>query len=530
MAFVFEKRIENYVAAALVLLDHKGQDIYADVLRFGTYELEPKTGYDGWNGGQYSHTLHVVVPMNVFEPIADDLAECERILMETINKVSNDVENESLEAVGVSPDLNSSTTGGLEKVVAGTVVTTAFDEYVIDKQIGEGGNGRVFAAKSKSGELVAIKFLERDTAEKRKRFKNEIGFCEKCSHPNIVKVLDRGCIKINGVDRVFCVMPLYAESLRAKIQQGLSPEEAIAIFAELVQTLGEAHRHNVIHRDVKPENIMFAEGSKHPILCDFGIAHLPMETRETIVLTKPTDRMANFIYAAPEQKNGRSDLIGPQADLYAAGLILNEMFTRQVPSAEGYTRIGDVVPSYAFLDDVFSGLYQQDPARRLFPAEKVLAELRCRIAISNNESAKRKLSEVRTETERTEWQDLCVLKVSYEAPNLLFEMGGRIPDGWMLILNAGQFSHTSVFGCDTNVVSRIGEKTLVIPVSMQEDEGVIKQKVEYLREWVGVVNARYREELVAEVRREARQEEELRKQEIARLENENRIQRLVAKL
>lgn len=528
MAFVFEKKIANYVAAAQVLLDHKGQNRYADVLRFGTYELELKTGYDGWDGGQYFHTLHVVVPMNIFELIADDLAECERILMEGINKVSNDVKNESLEAVGVSPDLNSFATNGLEKVAAGTVVATAFDEYVIEKQIGEGGNGRVFSAKSKSGESVAIKFLERDTAEKRKRFKNEIGFCEKCGHPNIVKVLDRGCVNIRGVDRVFCVMPLYAESLRAKIQRGLAPEEAIAIFAELVQTLGEAHRHNVIHRDVKPENIMFAEDGKHPILCDFGIAHLPMESRETTVLTKPTDRMANFIYAAPEQKNGKSDLIGPQADLYAAGLILNEMFTRQVPSAEGYTRIGDVVPGYAFLDEIFSGLYQQDPARRLFPAEKVLVELRSRIAISNNEIAKRKLSEVRTETKHLEWQNLRVLKVSYEAPNLLFEMDGRIPDVWMLILNAGQFSHTAVFGCDTNVVSRIGEKTLVVPVSMKEDEEVIKQKVEYLREWVEVVNARYKDELAAEVRRKARQEEELRKQEIVRLENENRIQRVVA--
>ena len=81
MDFVFESRIANYIAAAQVLFEHKGLLKYANVLRYGKYQLKTKTGYDNWNGGQYAHTLLLTVPMNVFECIADDLSACEQAIM-----------------------------------------------------------------------------------------------------------------------------------------------------------------------------------------------------------------------------------------------------------------------------------------------------------------------------------------------------------------------------------------------------------------------------------------------------------------
>lgn len=528
--FVFEKRIGKYIVAAEKFLDHKGLEKYADILRLGKYNLETETSFDRIDGGLTLHTLRLAVPMDIFEAVSDNLADCEQALRDALNKVSGEVKNESLEEVDVSLDVENIEPDGMVKLRAGFLAKTAFDEYLIEKQIGEGGNGRVFSAKSSAGDPVAIKFLERDASDKRKRFKNEICFCEACRHPNIVEVLDRGCVTVQGVDRTFYVMPLYAESLRAKIDRGLSPEDSIGIFTMLLGALGEAHRQGVVHRDVKPENIMFAAGARQPILCDFGIAHLPLGLKETAVLTKPADHLANYRYAAPEQKEGRNDAVGSQADLYAAGLILNEMFTRQVPSAEGYKKIGDVVPEYGFLDAVFSELYQQDPSRRLCPAEKVLMDLRSRALINNNEKILRELSEARVEAEAPGWQDLCVMGLSYKEPSLVFEMNERVPDEWLTVLRRGSYNHTSAWGCDTESVTRVGEKTLCIPVSVSENEGLIKQKIEYFSAWVRAANAKYKEALDVQFKREIQRKEDDRKREISQLENANRIQQLLAKI
>ena len=264
--YVFEKKIGKYIAASIVLLDRKGLGKYADVLRYGCCDLDVRTGYDGRDDGQISHTLKITVPLDVFESIADELVSCEESLRDKINVVSNDVQNESLEAVCISLDTENIPIKTGSRIKKGLRIKTAFDEYEIGGLLGEGGNGRVFSAKNGAGEMVAIKFLERDCVEKRQRFKNEIRFCETTDHPNIVKVLDRGCVELADGTRIFCVMPLYSESLRTKMKRGISPEDAVSIFSGLVRALGEAHKQNVLHRDVKPENIMFESNSLKPIL------------------------------------------------------------------------------------------------------------------------------------------------------------------------------------------------------------------------------------------------------------------------
>ena len=526
--FLFEQRIKNYLKAASVLLRHKGLDRFADILSVGKYSLQLETGYDNWDGGQYFHSLTITVPMTIYEAVIDDLGDCEQKLKDVINRVSSEVKNESLENVSVNLDVDE--VDEMIKIRPNAIVKTAFDEYMISEKVGEGGNGRVFAAKNNSGEMVAIKFLERDTSEKRKRFKNEICFCERCHHPNIVRVLDRGCCNIDGKDTIFYVMPLYEESLRERIIRGLSPEEAIEIFIGLLTALAEAHRKDVVHRDVKPENIMFMKGSCSPILCDFGIAHLPVDLKETVVVTKPAERLANYLYAAPEQKRGKNEAVGLQADLYAVGLILNEMFTQQVPSAEGYGKIGDIYPEYGFLDQIFERLFQQDPLKRLYPAERVIEELHARTRISKNERVKNQIREVAINVGNVVARSFQIVGRSYNAPNLQFLFDSQIPDLWLSILQQGAFSHSSIWGCDTNMVLRVDERTLGMPVNINEDEVTIRQKVEYFTDWVATVNAIYKEKLVAQRRQERQRLEEERKHEIVRLENENRIHRLIANM
>ena len=262
------------------------------------------------------------------------------------------------------------------RLQAGVKIITAFDEYVLEKQVGQGGCGRVFLATNSDNDELAIKFLDRNIGKtKLKRFKNEIHFCEHNSQANIIQVIDHGYFALENNEYVFCVMPFYEQSLRDKINLGIMPETAIKIFVGLLDGLQYAHGKGIIHRDIKPENILFAKDSDIPVICDFGIAHFMAEDMVTYVETKPTERLANFLYSAPEQRI-KGEEIGPQTDIFAIGLILNEMFTRSVPQAVGYKRIIDCVPDYGFLDNLVDQLYKNDLKERLYPETKIKSELK----------------------------------------------------------------------------------------------------------------------------------------------------------
>ena len=262
----------------------------------------------------------------------------------------------------------------------GLTVKTAFSSYVLERQIGQGGNARVFEAVDSEKHAVAIKFLDNTT--QLKRFKNEIRFCEQERHPNIVHILEDGIVTLADGDHPFCVMPLYSKSLRKRMDVGLSPQQAIHIFIGLLHGLKEAHGKGIVHRDLKPENILFAQDDDNPVIADFGIADFPQELMATFVATKKDARIANRLYSAPEQTQG--DDVGPQADMFAIGLILNEMFTGKIPKALGFTKIGSVKPKYGYLDYIIEGLFQQNPVQRLFSAQTVLNELEQRAINAND--------------------------------------------------------------------------------------------------------------------------------------------------
>ena len=282
----------------------------------------------------------------------------------------------------------------VKKMKKGTVVKTAFDEYILIEQVGSGGNGRVFSATNGHGESVAIKFVERTlSAGKLKRFKNEIHFCENHKYKNIVEILDRGYVILDSTEYVFYVMPLYAETLRDKMKAKINPENAVTIFIGLIEGLSYAHKTGTIHRDIKPENIMFKACSLEPIICDFGIAHFAEDELLTIIETKKGDRMANFQYAAPEQRV-KGEVATAQTDIYAAALILNEMFTGEIPQAVDHKTIASVAPDYAYLDDVFAQLFKQNAEDRLYPEDKILTEMKVRAEQYHRDQEKLKLQKV----------------------------------------------------------------------------------------------------------------------------------------
>ena len=351
-----------------------------------------------------------------------------------------------------------------KRMGTGAKVQTAFDEYTLTGFLGEGGNGKVFSAKSGSGEQVAIKFLEVDRSRTAlKRFKNEITFCEADHGSNIVRVIDRGYAVFGDKGYSFCVMPLYKKSLRDLIREGLSTTQAIGIFVGILTGLKIAHEKRVIHRDIKPANILFGEGSYEPVLCDFGIAKFSAEEMATIVKTEPGDRMANFQYAAPEQRK-KGGIAVPQSDVYSAALILNEMFTREIPQAEGYKKIGDIDPSCSYLDELFASLYKQNPSERLYPVDAILFRMKNLADIAGRQAEVERLDRLETEALEPTPFSIQVVSRRFQDGMICFELSRSIPDQWFAILSEGHYPHNAFFGHDTFALRKIDEKTIGLPL------------------------------------------------------------------
>lgn len=418
----------------------------------------------------------------------------------------------------------------VERMAKGTVVHTAFADYELIEQIGSGGNGRVFAVKNSDEEKFAIKFVEKNISTvKRKRFKNEINFCENYHHKNIVAIVDRGYALLDGKGYAFYVMPLYKETLKDKIKVGVSAEDAVSIFVGILEGLKYAHEHGAIHRDIKPENILFPEDNIEPVICDFGIAHFSEENLLTAVETKQADRMANFYYAAPEQYK-RGGETCPQTDIYAAGLILNEMFTKEIPQATGYKTIGSVDPEYAFLDEVFAQLFKQNPADRLYPIEKILSEMKLFAENYKRDKEKLRLQGVVNKIIDPGKFNAFVTKKEYRNGNLVFIFNQNIPDIWYNLITNGSFSHTSMMGYETDHLKKGARNELCMRLRGDEDEHTLKSIIQYFNEWVSMVNAIYSNQLLAKAQEEQRRKEQLRKAEIIKLEKETAISSVLENL
>jgi len=201
--------------------------------------------------------------------------------------------------------------------------------YRIVHELGGAGMSRVFVAEDMAlGRRVVVKVLPPDMAAgvNTERFQREIQVAASLQHPHIVPVFNAA----SAGDLIHYLMPfIEGESLRARLvrEPRLSVAETVHLLADMVSALGYAHRRGVVHRDVKPENILVSDG--HAMVTDFGIARgLAPETTGT-GLTGAGIAMGTPGYMAPEQALG-SD-VDQRADIYAVGTVGYEMLTGQLP-------------------------------------------------------------------------------------------------------------------------------------------------------------------------------------------------------
>lgn len=235
----------------------------------------------------------------------------------------------------------------------GRTISTKQGNYKLVENIGNGGSGTVWKVLL-NDEFHALKIINSNNEEKSKRFQNEIEFCKKANHKNIIKIIDEGTYD----NKKFHVMPLYPSTFKEIIEKETNPRILINYILKICNAIKYIHKNGHIHRDIKPENILVK--GKEIVLADFGIAHF-----KNNLLTKKNELLANRNYAAPEQKIKNNSLnITYSADIFSLGLLINECFTKSNPTGSEFKLISEVYPIHSEFDDLVENMLNQNHLSR----------------------------------------------------------------------------------------------------------------------------------------------------------------------
>ena len=228
-------------------------------------------------------------------------------------------------------------------------IGTEFAGYHIDSLIGRGGMSVVYRAENpRLGNMVALKLLSSELADDetfRERFVRESRLAAGLNHPNIIPIYDAGAF-----DGVLYIAMRYVEGADLKqlirTRGGLAPEQAVAILAQVARALDAAHRRGLVHRDVKPANILVEgtedDNSSHAYLADFGLMKHPASRTG---LTATGQFMGTIDYVAPEQIEGKE--VDARTDEYSLGCVLYECLTGRVP----FVKDADVAVMWAHMNE-----------------------------------------------------------------------------------------------------------------------------------------------------------------------------------
>jgi serine/threonine protein kinase len=414
----------------------------------------------------------------------------------------------------------------------GMILNTAFDSYTIQGQIGEGGSGTVFKATSTNGESYAIKTISQTKGkEKIKRFKNEINFCQKCSNRHIINVIDYGVSTIDGDAITFYVMPVFGANLRSLMDKGMDPAKSVRLFLDICDGLRYAHSKDCVHRDIKPENILIADDGS-AIIADFGIAHLIEADKATTVETREGSRLANFSYHAPEQTQGIPS--SNATDIFALGLMLNEMFTGQIPFGENYRKIGSACPDYDFLDKLVQKMIAQDMNSRYQTIDELLLDFS---AYRDEAQKSKQIATLSTPVPEGEISDPLYLQpalvknLRIENNMLIATLTNDVNSVWIDCYQNALGGFTSMPFCYQRFSFRGNEAFYPLNDNgYQLEQRSIETLVSEFKQACSIANQRYASLLMNRLDQEKAAEIERRKREIERLESEKSLNTMLKKL
>jgi len=270
-----------------------------------------------------------------------------------------------------------------------TLLTTALgNRYRIERELGRGGMGTVYLARDRQLERsVALKVLPAEftaVPELRARFLRETRLAAGFSHPNIVPVF---AIEEQEHVLAFAMGFVEGESLAARVARAgpLTQREAIRLLQDVAYALAYAHGRGVVHRDIKPDNIMIERATGRALVMDFGIARTITQVPDQPGLTRVGEVVGTPEYMSPEQATG--DAVDGRADLYSLGLVAwfalagRTVFTGETTQRILVRQLTEAVPSLASvrsdLPDALCAVVDRccakEPAAR-FPTAEAMVE------------------------------------------------------------------------------------------------------------------------------------------------------------
>ena len=262
-------------------------------------------------------------------------------------------------------------------------------EYVVMDLLGAGGSSQVFRVRScVDNQIYALKRIRKHKrSTHNERFRNEIDFGARASNEHVVQILAQS----ENEKSFLYTMKLYPQSLRQVIADEFDYAVVLDYLVQLCDGLAYVHGLGIVHRDIKPENVLVDAQNHLLVLADFGIAHF-----KNSMLTTKADLLANRNYQAPEQmRKGNATQVGKPADVFALGLVFNEIFTKQNARGARHLRVADVHPFLADLDPLIESMTLQDAtARPGIESVRDSVEIFRRQVVSNLEDIREGLNDI----------------------------------------------------------------------------------------------------------------------------------------